>query len=96
MERLHQHLARADRELQDAQHVLDPGSDEKSEKDMVHAIAEARLVVTSALDNVRDSLGVPRSNTAGPQEASRRSRWRRKVSAGLQKTTDGPWWRFWR
>jgi hypothetical protein len=95
MERLHQHLARADRELQDAQHILDPGSDEKSEEDMVHAVASARLAVTTALDRVRDRLGVPRSNTPGPQKGSQRPWWRRKNSAGPQTTTERPWWRFW-
>jgi hypothetical protein len=81
MERLHQHLARADRELRDAQHILDPGSDERSEEDMVHAVAAARLAVTTALDRVRGRLGVPQSNSLGPQVGSERPEARR------------PWWR---
>ncbi len=35
MERLHQHLARADHELRDAQHFLDPAAAEESEMDLV-------------------------------------------------------------
>ncbi len=81
MERLHQHLARADRELRDAQQILDPGSDERSEEDLVHAVAAARLAVTTALDRVRGRLGVPQPNTPGPQEGSERPEARR------------PWWR---
>jgi hypothetical protein len=57
MERLHQHLARADRELRDAQHFLDPGSAEEAEMDIVHAVAAARLSVTTALERVRSRLG---------------------------------------
>ena len=95
MERLHQHLARADRELQDAQHILDSDSSEKSEKDMVRAVAAARLAVMTALDRVRDRLGVPLSNTPGPREGSQRPWWRRKDSAGPQTATERPWWRFW-
>jgi hypothetical protein len=38
MKRLHQHLARADLELRDAQHVLAPGSAKESEMDIVHAV----------------------------------------------------------
>jgi hypothetical protein len=95
MERLHQHLARANRELQDAQHILDSDSSEKSEKDMVRAVAAARLAVMTALDRVRDRLGVPRPNTPGPREGSQRPWWRRKNSAGPQTTTERPWWRFW-
>jgi hypothetical protein len=81
MERLHQHLARADRELQDAQHILDSGSDEESEEDLVHGVAAARVTVTTALDRVRGRLGVPQPNTPGPQEGSERPEARR------------PWWR---
>jgi phage terminase large subunit-like protein len=50
MERLHQHLARADRELRDAQHFLDPDSAGEAEMDLVHAVAAARLDVTTALE----------------------------------------------
>jgi hypothetical protein len=59
MERLHQHLARADRELQDAQHFLAPGSAEEAEMDLVHAVAAAKLAVTTALEAVRTRLGEP-------------------------------------
>ena len=59
MERLHQHLARADHELRDAQHFLAPGSAEEAEMDMVHAVATARRAVTTALERVRSRLGEP-------------------------------------
>ncbi len=59
MERLHQHLARADRELRDAQHFFDPGSAEGAEMDIVHAVSAARLAVTTALERVRSRLGEP-------------------------------------
>jgi hypothetical protein len=59
MERLHQHLARADRELLDAQHFFDPESAEEAEMDLVHAVAAARLAVADALERVRFRLGEP-------------------------------------
>jgi hypothetical protein len=59
MERLHQHLARADHELRDAQHFLAPDSAEEAEMDLVHAVAAARLAVTTALKRVRSRLGEP-------------------------------------
>jgi hypothetical protein len=59
MERLHQHLARADRELRDAQHFFDPDSAEEAEMDLVHAVAAARLGVADALERVRSRLGEP-------------------------------------
>lgn len=59
MERMHQHLAHADRELQDAQHFLDPDSAEEAEMDLVHAVAAARLAVTTAMERVRSRLGEP-------------------------------------
>jgi hypothetical protein len=59
MERLHQHLARADHELRDAQHFLARDSAEKAEMDLVHAVAAARLAVTTALERVRSRLGEP-------------------------------------
>ena len=59
LERMHQHLARADRELWDAQHFLDPDSAEEAEMDLVHAVAVARLAVTTALERVRSRLGEP-------------------------------------
>jgi hypothetical protein len=58
IERLHQYLARAERELRDAQHLLDPGSAGGVEKmDLVHAVASARFAVTNALERVRSHLG---------------------------------------
>jgi hypothetical protein len=65
MEQLHQHLARADLELRDAQHLLNAGSAEEAEMDLVHDVAAARLAVTSALERVRSRLGV-----ASPSEAT--------------------------
>jgi hypothetical protein len=59
MERLHQHLAHADRELRDAQHFLDPDSAEEAEMDLVRVVAEARFAVTTALERVRFRLGQP-------------------------------------
>jgi hypothetical protein len=59
MERLHQHLARADRELRDAQHFFDPDSAEETEMELVHVVAAARLAVTDALERVRFRLGEP-------------------------------------
>jgi hypothetical protein len=41
MGRLREHLARADSELRDAQHFLDPDSAEEAETDLVHAVAAA-------------------------------------------------------
>jgi hypothetical protein len=60
VERLHQHLARADHALQDAQHFLDPAAAEESEMDLVHDVAASRrLAVTSAPERVRSQLGEP-------------------------------------
>jgi hypothetical protein len=59
MERMREHLARADNELRDAQHFLDPGSAEEPEMDIVHAVAAARLAVATALERVRSRLGEP-------------------------------------
>jgi hypothetical protein len=69
MERLHQHLARADLELRDAQHVLAPDSEEQAEMDIVHAVSAARLGVTTALERVRTQLGVPEPRET-PSEAT--------------------------
>jgi len=59
MEQMHQHLARAERELNDVQHFLDPGSAEATEMDIVRAVAAARLTVEIALERVRSRLGEP-------------------------------------
>jgi hypothetical protein len=78
MERLHQHLARADLELRDAQHVLDPGSAEETELDLAQDVAAARLAVTSALEKVRSRLGVPGpQRPPQPPQPQQRSWWRR-------------------
>ncbi|MDP9476730.1 MAG: hypothetical protein M3R38_13770 [Actinomycetota bacterium] len=58
-QRLREHLASADRALRDAQHFLDPGSAEQAERDLVHAVAAARLAVTDALERVRSRSGGP-------------------------------------
>jgi hypothetical protein len=79
MEHLHQHLARADFELREAQHVLAPDSDEEAEMDIVHAVSAARLGVTTALERVRTQLSVPEpretpephSGRPSPAEATR-------------------------
>jgi hypothetical protein len=75
MERLHQHLARADIELRDAEHVLDPDSAEKSERDLAREVGAARRAVTSALEKVRSRLGV--ASPQSPPELQQRSWWRR-------------------
>lgn len=59
MERLRENLARADMELREAQHFLDPRSAENSEMDLVQAVAAARLAVEGALERVRARLGEP-------------------------------------
>ncbi len=59
MERLRENLARADNELRDAQHFLDPQSAEESEMEIVHAVAAARVAVEDALARVRSRLGEP-------------------------------------
>jgi hypothetical protein len=59
MERMREHLARADSELETAQHFLDPGSAEGAEMDLVHAIASAREDIGEALETVRWRLGEP-------------------------------------
>ncbi len=53
MERLGEHLARADSELETAQHFLDPGSAEGAEMELVRAIASAREEIREALETVR-------------------------------------------
>ena len=58
-ERLREHLVRADNELRDVQHFLDPRSAAKAEMDIVHAVAAARLAVATALERVRSRLGEP-------------------------------------
>jgi hypothetical protein len=69
MERLHQHLARADLELRDAQHFLAPDSAEEAEMGLVTAVSAARLGVTTALERVRTQLGAPEPRET-PSEAT--------------------------
>ena len=57
MERLCEHLARADGELETARHFLDPGSAEGAEMDLVRAIASAREDIGVALEPGRWRLG---------------------------------------
>ena len=58
-ERMGQHLDRADSELQDVQHFLDPNSTEETEADLVHAVAAARLALARAMEIVMSRLGEP-------------------------------------
>ena len=57
MERMQEHLVRADGELEAAQHFLDPGSGEGAEVDLVRAVAAARVAVGEALQAVRPRIG---------------------------------------
>jgi predicted urease superfamily metal-dependent hydrolase len=57
MERMREHLARADSELEVAQHFLDPGSAEGAEMDLIRAVAAARVAVGDALEAVRLRVG---------------------------------------
>ncbi len=57
MERMREHLARADSELEAAQHFLDPESAEGSEMDLVRAVANTRVALADALETVRLRLG---------------------------------------
>jgi hypothetical protein len=95
LERLHQHLARADLELRDAQHVLAPDSDEEAETDIVHAVSVARLGVTTALERVRTQLGVPGPRET-PSEATEQPEREEPRPAGREAqsgTARRPWWR---
>lgn len=57
MERMREHLARADGELEAAQHFLDPGSGEGVEMDLIREVAAARVAVGDALEAVRLRVG---------------------------------------
>jgi phage shock protein A len=91
LERLHQHLARADLELRDAQHVLNADSAEESEMNLGHDVAAARLAVTSALERVRSRLGLPSPSEATPQPG------RVEPQSAVEDAQEGaqprPWWR---
>jgi hypothetical protein len=53
LERLQEHLARADGELESAQRFLDPGTLDEDEVALVKAIADARTLVGDALETAR-------------------------------------------
>ena len=53
MERMRAHLARADSELEAAQHFLDPELYDDAEMALVKAIADARTLVGDALETAR-------------------------------------------
>jgi hypothetical protein len=57
MERMREHLVRADGELEAAQHFLDAGSAEGAEMDLIRAVAAARVAVGDALEAVRLRVG---------------------------------------
>ena len=50
LERMREHLARADSELEAAQHFLDPQTRDEDEMAFVRAIADARTLVGDALE----------------------------------------------
>jgi hypothetical protein len=53
LERLREHLSRADGELEAAQCFLDPGTRDEDEVALVKAIADARTLVGDALETAR-------------------------------------------
>ena len=53
LERMREHLDRADRELETAQHFLDPETRDEDEMAFVRAIANARTLVGDALESAR-------------------------------------------
>jgi hypothetical protein len=53
LERLREHLARADGELEAAQRFLDPGTHDEDEMALVKAITDARMLVGDALETTR-------------------------------------------
>ena len=57
MERMREHLARADSELEAAQHFLAPESAEGAEMDLVRAVTNARVAIGDALKTVSLRLG---------------------------------------
>jgi hypothetical protein len=56
LERLRDHLARADTELEAAQHFLEPGTPDEDEAALVRAITDARTLVSDALETARWKL----------------------------------------
>ena len=57
LERMREHLARADSELEAAQHFLDPQTRDEDEMAFVRAIEDARTLVGDALETARWRLG---------------------------------------
>ena len=53
LERMREHLTRADSELEAAQHFLDPETSDEDEMAFVRAIADARTLVSDALETAR-------------------------------------------
>jgi hypothetical protein len=53
LERMREHLARADSELEAAQHFLDPETRDEDELAFVRTIADARTQVGDALESAR-------------------------------------------
>jgi hypothetical protein len=53
LERMREHLARADSELEAAQHFLDPETRDEDEMAFVRAIEDARTLVGDALETAR-------------------------------------------
>jgi hypothetical protein len=53
LERLREHLSRADGELEAAQRFLDPGTLDEDEVALVKAITDARTLVGDALETAR-------------------------------------------
>jgi hypothetical protein len=53
LERMREHLARADSELEAAQHFLDPETRDEDEIAFVRAIEDARTLVGDALETAR-------------------------------------------
>jgi hypothetical protein len=56
MELVRAHLARADSELEAAQRLLDPQTDDEFGMDVVRAVANARTLVGDALETIRARL----------------------------------------
>jgi hypothetical protein len=53
LERMREHLTRADSELEAAKHFLDPKTPDEDEMAFVRAIADARTLVSDALETAR-------------------------------------------
>ena len=53
LERMREHLARADSELEAAQHFLDPETPDEDEMAFVRAITDARTLLSDALETAR-------------------------------------------